>query len=50
MARLNIFQRLTRQWDRLHPYNATQAMQLVGPADLQKIESDAFRRRVERQG
>lgn len=28
----NIFQRLTRQWDALHPYNAAQAMRLEGPA------------------
>ncbi|HMB94464.1 MAG TPA: hypothetical protein VKK61_00335 [Tepidisphaeraceae bacterium] len=37
MAALNIFQRLTRQWDRIHPYNAAQAMQLVGSADHEKL-------------
>lgn len=30
---LNVFQRLTRQWDKLHPYNAAQAMKLAGLAD-----------------
>jgi len=33
-ARPNVFQRLTRQWDTLHPYNAAQAMRLAGAADL----------------
>jgi hypothetical protein len=28
--KLNIFQRLTRQWDALHPYNAAQAMRIAG--------------------
>ncbi|WP_428938582.1 condensation domain-containing protein [Fontivita pretiosa] len=30
---LNIFQRLTRQWDSLHPYNAAQLMRLAGTGD-----------------
>jgi hypothetical protein len=34
---LNIFQRLTRDWDALHPYNAAQLMLLDGPADTQRI-------------
>jgi hypothetical protein len=36
---LNVFQRITRQWDELHPYNAAQAMQLVGAADIEKLKS-----------
>ena len=35
---LNIFQRLTRQWDQLHPYNAAQSMHLDGNADIGRIE------------
>jgi hypothetical protein len=35
---LNIFQRVTRQWDALHPYNAAQLMQLKGAADVGRIE------------
>ena len=33
-SRLNIFQRLVRQWDSLHPYNAAQVMQLEGEPDF----------------
>ncbi len=32
-ARLNVFQRITRQWDSLHPYNAAQVMKIAGRAD-----------------
>jgi hypothetical protein len=39
---LNIFQRVTRQWDALYPYNAAQLMQLSGTADAGRIE-DAWR-------
>jgi hypothetical protein len=35
---LNIFQRFTRQWDALHPYNAAQLMLLEGAAEIGKIE------------
>jgi hypothetical protein len=35
---LNIFQRLTRQWDSLHPYNAAQLMQLDGTPDIGRVE------------
>jgi hypothetical protein len=35
-ARLNIFQRLVRQWDDLHPYNAAQIMRIEGSPDLAK--------------
>jgi hypothetical protein len=31
MVRMNLFQRLTRCWDQLHPYNAAQAMRLSVP-------------------
>jgi hypothetical protein len=33
-ARLNVFQRLVRQWDTVHPYNAAQVLRLSGQADL----------------
>ncbi len=33
-AVLNMFQRLFRQWDSLHPYNGGQAMLLAGPPDV----------------
>lgn len=31
---LNLFQRLTRRWDRIHPYNAAQVMRIGGRIDL----------------
>jgi hypothetical protein len=37
--RLNVFQRLARRWDALHPYNAAQVMQIAGAADLPRLES-----------
>jgi len=37
-ARLNVFQRLIRQWDVLHPYNAGQMMKLAGRTDICAIE------------
>jgi hypothetical protein len=30
---LNIFQKLMRRWDKVHPYNAAQVMQIAGMAD-----------------
>lgn len=30
---LNVFQRLVRAWDRVHPYNAAQAMRVAGAPD-----------------
>lgn len=36
-ARLNIFQRLVRQWDTVHPYNAAQVLRLAGKPDLLTI-------------
>ncbi len=36
--KLNIFQKLTLQWDALHPYNAAQLMHLDGPANSSKAE------------
>jgi hypothetical protein len=30
---LNIFQKLMRRWDAVHPYNAAQVMKLTGPMD-----------------
>jgi hypothetical protein len=34
---LNIFQRLVRQWDAIHPYNAAQAIRVQGRADVPAI-------------
>jgi hypothetical protein len=34
-TRLNLFQRLVRQWETLHPYNGVQAMRVRGKVDLQ---------------
>src|SRR2546423_1858541 len=36
-ARLNVFQRLVRQWDTVHPYNAAQILRLAGKPDLPAI-------------
>ena len=33
-VRFNVFQRVLRQWDVLHPYNAAQVLHLAGPADV----------------
>jgi hypothetical protein len=35
---LNLFQRLMRQWDHLHPYNAAQILKLAGPADPARLQ------------
>jgi hypothetical protein len=37
--RLNVFQKLVRHWDALHPYNAAQIMHLNGAPDHSAIES-----------
>jgi hypothetical protein len=37
-ARLNVFQRLARQWDVLHPYNAAQVMTLAGAPDVARLD------------
>jgi hypothetical protein len=31
---LNLFQRLTRRWDKIHPYNAAQVLRIAGGVDL----------------
>ena len=36
-ARMNIFQRLARQWDSLHPYNAAQILHIEGHADPEAL-------------
>jgi hypothetical protein len=36
-AKFNVFQRLTRQWDTIHPYNAAQAMRLAGALDADRL-------------
>jgi hypothetical protein len=33
-ARFNVFQRLVRQWENLHPYNAAQILKIRGTVDL----------------
>jgi hypothetical protein len=38
-APLNLFQRLICQWDKLHPYNAAQILQLAGPADIAALDA-----------
>jgi hypothetical protein len=38
---LNVFQYLARQWDRVHPYNAAQALEITGVADVERI-NDAW--------
>ena len=40
-TRFNIFQKTQRFWDRIHPYNAAQAMELVGDFPPAAV-SDAF--------
>ncbi len=34
---LNIFQYLARQWDRVHPYNAAQVVEIVGVANVDQL-------------
>jgi hypothetical protein len=36
---LNIFQKLMRRWDRVHPYNAAQVMQITGEPQAAQWES-----------
>jgi hypothetical protein len=33
-GRLNVFQRLVRRWDKVHPYNAAQVLRIAGRPDL----------------
>ncbi len=39
-GKLNVFQRLVRQWDELHPYNAAQILQVRGIPDLDRWTND----------
>jgi hypothetical protein len=44
-APINVFQRLARQWDEMHPYNAAQVLKIEGAAsrlDLQEAWHDAL--------
>ena len=34
---INVFQRLARQWDEIHPYNAAQILKLSGVPDLSAL-------------
>src|ERR1044071_9427537 len=36
---INVFQRLTRQWDQVHPYNAAQVLKIAGSPDLAALQS-----------
>lgn len=36
---LNVFQRLLRKWEAVHPYNAAQAMELRGTAEVDRWQS-----------
>ncbi len=36
---LNVFQYLARQWERVHPYNAAQVVEIVGSANLNQINA-----------
>lgn len=38
---LNVFQYLARQWDRVHPYNAAQALEVTGVVDVDRV-NDAW--------
>ncbi len=42
---LNLFQRLLRQWERVHPYNAAQIMRVAGHVDPQRA-GEAFNQAV----
>jgi hypothetical protein len=35
---INVFQRLARQWDEIHPYNAAQILKLSGVPDLSALQ------------
>src|SRR5687768_1840738 len=35
---LNVFQRLARQWDAIHPYNAAQVVKIEGAPDLAALQ------------
>jgi hypothetical protein len=37
-SNLNVFQRLARQWDRLHPYNAAQILKIEGAPCAQALQ------------
>src|SRR5437762_479063 len=39
LTALNLFQRLVRQWDRVHPYNAAQVLRIDGDADVPRLEA-----------
>ena len=44
-SKLNVFQRLARQWDQIHPYNAAQVLKIAGQprlADLRDAWHDAL--------
>jgi len=38
-SRINVFQRLARQWDALHPYNAAQVLKIKGAPSLDLLQN-----------
>ncbi|MCC6423393.1 MAG: hypothetical protein IT447_07925 [Phycisphaerales bacterium] len=38
-TRLNIFQRVVRRWDQVHPYNAAQVLKIAGKGDADSIQN-----------
>src|SRR5437660_6789950 len=36
---LNVFQRIMRLWDEVHPYNAAQALHIEGTPDIEKLSA-----------
>ena len=37
LTQLNVFQRIMRMWDEVHPYNAAQILHLEGAPDIDKL-------------
>ena len=37
LSTINVFQRLARQWDLIHPYNAAQILQIEGKASVEAL-------------
>jgi len=39
VSTINVFQRLARQWDQVHPYNAAQILKIRGNGDVQALQN-----------
>src|SRR5882672_10983054 len=48
-ARFNVFQRVIRHWDSLHPYNAAQILHLKGSPDVRML-TDRWNQMLEAMG